>query len=85
MADLSETNMTLKNENISLKNDVSVFEMLKRILPEELSSLIKRAKDITTYKAPTKNELSNRIAEQSKLDDISSQNENTIGKGLKLK
>ncbi|MCO7330848.1 plasmid recombination enzyme family protein, partial [Klebsiella pneumoniae] len=78
-------NMTLKNENISLKNDVSVLEMLKRILPKELSSLIKKAKDITTYKPLTKNELSNRIAEQSKLDDISSQNENTIGKGLKLK
>lgn len=44
MADLSETNMTLKNENISLKNDVSVLEMLKRILPEELSSLIKKQK-----------------------------------------
>lgn len=85
MANLSETNMTLKNENFSLKNDVSVLEMLKRILPEELSSLIKKAKDITTYKPLTKNELSNRIAEQSKLDDISSQNENTIGKGLKLK
>ncbi|EBM0572634.1 TPA: plasmid recombination protein [Salmonella enterica] len=85
MADLSETNMTLKNENISLKNDVSVFEMLKRILPEELSSLIKRAKDITTYKAPSKNELSNKIAELSKANDITDKNENTIGKGFKLK
>ncbi|HCX4818175.1 TPA: plasmid recombination protein, partial [Escherichia coli] len=85
MADLSETNMTLKNENISLKNDVSVFEMLKRILPEELSSLIKRAKDITTYKAPSKNELSNKIAELSKANDITDKNENTIGKGVKLK
>ncbi|HBB7367181.1 TPA: plasmid recombination protein [Escherichia coli] len=85
MADLSETNMTLKNENISLKNDVSVFEMLKRILPEELSLLIKRAKDITTYKAPSKNELSNKIAELSKANDITDKNENTIGKGVKLK
>jgi len=85
MADLSETNMTLKNENISLKNDVSVFEMLKRILPEELSSLIKRAKDITTYKAPSKNELSNKIAELSKANDITDKNEHTIGKGVKLK
>jgi len=85
MSDLSETNMTLKNENISLKNDVSVFEMLKRILPEELSSLIKRAKDITTYKALTKNELSNKIAELSKTNDITDKNENTIGKGLKVK
>lgn len=85
MADLSETNMTLKNENISLKNDVSVFEMLKRILPEELSSLIKRAKDITTYKAPSKNELGNKIAELSKTNDITDKNENTIGKGFKLK
>ena len=56
--------------------------MLKRILPEELSSLIKRAKDITTYKAPSKNELSNKIAELSKANDITDKNENTIGKGL---
>ena len=44
--------------------------------------MIKRAKDITTYKAPSKNELSNKIAELSKANDITDKNENTIGKGL---
>lgn len=72
LSKMSDKNLTLVNENNSLKSENSVLELIKKHLPDELFALIKKAKDIefggtgSSFKPKTLNELKEKL----KKDDI---------------
>ncbi|HBM7869885.1 TPA: plasmid recombination protein, partial [Escherichia coli] len=88
LSEMSERNLTLEKDNIALKKEASVLDLIKKHLPEELFALIKKAKDIdiggggTSFKPNTINELKQKLDNQN---DISCQKENTTPSGLKPK
>ena len=88
LSEMSERNLTLEKDNITLKNEVSVLDLIKKHLPEELFALIKKAKDIdiggggTSFKPNTINELKQKLDNKN---DISRQEVNTTSTGLKPK
>lgn len=88
LSEMSERNLTLEKDNIALKKEASVLDLIKKHLPEELFALIKKAKDIdiggggTSFKPKTINELKQKLDNQN---NISCQKENTNPSGLKPK
>ena len=83
LSEMSERNLTLEKENKTLKGEVSVLDLIKKHLPEELFALIKKAKDIDTpFKPNTINELKQKLDNKN---DISCQRKNTTPSGLKPK
>lgn len=74
LSKMSDKNLTLLNENNSLKSENSVLELIKKHLPDELFALIKKAKDIefggtgSSFKPKTLNELKEKL----KKDDVDS-------------
>ena len=67
LSKMSDRNLTLVNENNSLKFENSVLELIKKHLPDELFALIKKAKDIefggtgSSLKPKTLNELKEKL------------------------
>lgn len=67
LSKVSDRNLTLVNENNSLKSENSVLELIKKHLPDELFALIKKAKDIefggtgSSFKPKTLNELKEKL------------------------
>ncbi|MEY8911900.1 plasmid recombination enzyme family protein, partial [Escherichia coli] len=83
LSEMSERNLTLEKENKTLKGEVSVLDLIKKHLPEELFALIKKAKDIDIpFKPNTINELKQKLDNKN---DISCQRKNTTPSGLKPK
>lgn len=88
LSEMSERNLTLEKENITLKSDVSVLDLIKKHLPEELFALIKKAKDIeiggggTSFK-PTP--ISDLRAKLDRNNDTTCQSEKPSTSSLKPK
>lgn len=88
LSEMSERNLTLERENITLKSEVSVLDLIKKHLSEELFALIKKAKDIeiggsgTSFKPKT---ISDLKAKLDKNNDNNCQSEKPSTSSLKPK
>ena len=84
LSKMSEMNLTLAEENISLKSENSVLDLIKKHLPDELFALIKKAKDIefggtgSSFKPKTLNELKEKL----KKDDVDPCQSSTPSKNI---
>jgi len=82
LSKMSEMNLTLAEENISLKSENSVLDLIKKHLPEELFALIKKAKDIefggtgSSFKPLKLNELADKLRKDD-IDTCQSPNPST--------
>lgn len=86
LSEMSERNLTLKKENTTLKSEVSVLDLIKKHLPEELFALIKKAKDIETGGTSFKpTPISDLKAKLDKNNDTTCQSEKPSTSSLKPK